>query len=84
MIRRMAVAFRRPEPISNDEFLDLVFDAEARNPDFSLNSVAYAWRVARSDRYQAELDLGAYRDSRRAGAASTRQLRKFSGRLQLR
>ena len=58
MVRGMAVAFRRPEPISNDEFLDLVFDAEEWNPDFSLNSVAYAWRVARSDRTQAEADLG--------------------------
>lgn len=57
-VRGMAVAFRRPEPISNDEFLDLVFDAEEWNPDFSLNSVAYAWRVARSDRTQAETDLG--------------------------
>jgi signal transduction histidine kinase/CheY-like chemotaxis protein len=58
ILRGIAVAFRSPEPVSNDGFLDLAFDAEEWNSEFSLNAVAFARRVVRKQRAAVESELG--------------------------
>ena len=58
ILRGIAVAFRNPEPVSNDEFLDLALDAEEWNPEFSLNAIAFVRRVVRTQRAAVESELG--------------------------
>jgi signal transduction histidine kinase len=58
ILRGIAVAFRGPEPVSNDEFLDLALDAEEWNTEFSLDAVAFVRRVLRKQRAGVESELG--------------------------